>query len=387
MDDMGNPDPGHYNAFQKSRLGWLDYGVSPSIVTVTASGTYTLGAYETGDTAPKALKILKSTDAVTGKKTWYFAEYRQAIGIDSFLSQRNTAERQDVTNGIIVHTGTDLNENSSYILHMKPDSFFFQRYGYLDWFDPGLAVGDTFSDAGSGVTLSPVSAGGGTVSVNVNFGMQSCVRANPAVALSPSQSPAVTAGQAFTFTVTVTNNDGPACANENFNLAGVVPAGWISSLASPSLTLASGASATTTFTVTSPTTAAAGSYPVAVIANEQGNSAYSGSGGATYVVAAGNHPPTAVSDSGTTIQGTSVFINVIANDADPDSDPLTVVATQKPSNGSVAIGSAGILTYTPKGSFAGTDTFGYTISDGRGGTASTTVTVTVNKSTGGARRK
>src|SRR5205085_3337607 len=74
IDAMGSAYPGHYNAFQKEQLGWLNYGSSPSITTVTTSGTYILEAYESVNSGPKALKILKSTDSTTGAKTWYYLE-------------------------------------------------------------------------------------------------------------------------------------------------------------------------------------------------------------------------------------------------------------------------------------------------------------------------
>ena len=47
LDIMGGSDSGHFNAPQKERLGWLNYGASPPVTTVTSSGTYTLAPYET----------------------------------------------------------------------------------------------------------------------------------------------------------------------------------------------------------------------------------------------------------------------------------------------------------------------------------------------------
>src|SRR5947208_8036767 len=60
LDTMGTPQgasPDH-NAYQKERLGWLNYGASPSIQTVTTSGTYTINVYESDVPGPKALKLL-----------------------------------------------------------------------------------------------------------------------------------------------------------------------------------------------------------------------------------------------------------------------------------------------------------------------------------------
>src|SRR5262249_54146674 len=79
VDLMGGAS-NHFNAFQKERLGWLNYGTSPPITTVVASGSYPLDLYETASSGPKALKVLKAVDATTGAKTFYYVEYRQAIG-------------------------------------------------------------------------------------------------------------------------------------------------------------------------------------------------------------------------------------------------------------------------------------------------------------------
>ncbi len=92
-----------------------------------------------------------------------------------------------------------------------------------------------------------------------------------------------------------------------------------------------------------------------------------------------NRPPVANDDTVTAVRNKAVRITVLANDSDPDGDPLTVTATTSPARGSVVINADGTITYTPSNGFFGTDTFTYTISDGRGGTTTATVTVTVKK--------
>ena len=88
-----------------------------------------------------------------------------------------------------------------------------------------------------------------------------------------------------------------------------------------------------------------------------------------------NCPPVAVDDAATTVNGFPVTINVLANDSDPDGDPLTVTGVTDPPNGTAVNNNDGTVTYTPDCGFFGIDTFDYTISDGQGGTDTGTVTV------------
>jgi large repetitive protein len=89
-----------------------------------------------------------------------------------------------------------------------------------------------------------------------------------------------------------------------------------------------------------------------------------------------NPGPVAANDAASTNEDTAVTISVLANDSDPDGDPLTVTTASAP-NGTVVINAGGTITYTPRANFSGTDTITYTISDGQGGTSTATVTVTV----------
>src|SRR5207253_4043982 len=99
FDKMGGTTySGHFNSFQKERLGWLNSGTSPPIMTVPTSGTYVLETYETAGSGPKALKILKSTDPTTGYRTWYYVEARKAIGFDEFLA----TVTNNATNGVLI---------------------------------------------------------------------------------------------------------------------------------------------------------------------------------------------------------------------------------------------------------------------------------------------
>jgi len=103
----------------------------------------------------------------------------------------------------------------------------------------------------------------------------------------------------------------------------------------------------------------------------------------TMNVQAVNDNPVAVNDIFDTVKSNQVdaFLNVLANDTlGPDSAETLVVtsvsATSQGGTVKVATGGNGVL-YTPKANFVGADTFTYTISDGKGGTATGNVTVNV----------
>lgn len=98
----------------------------------------------------------------------------------------------------------------------------------------------------------------------------------------------------------------------------------------------------------------------------------------TVTVMQPNSPPVAVNDAAQTTRNTSVLIPVLANDHDPDGDALTITMATKPANGSVQIQSGKIL-FTPTQRFTGITSFSYSIADGKGGSASAQVTVTVRK--------
>ena len=106
---------------------------------------------------------------------------------------------------------------------------------------------------------------------------------------------------------------------------------------------------------------------------------------ATVTVTVGDVTPLAVDDRATTDIDTPVAVDVLANDSDPNGDPLTIVSTTAPANGGVVVEDAGtpadpsddFVTYTPNPGFEGVDTFTYTIQDPDGNQDTATVTVIV----------
>ena len=76
-----------------------------------------------------------------------------------------------------------------------------------------------------------------------------------------------------------------------------------------------------------------------------------------------NGTPTATADAATTPEDTSLTIDVLGNDTDPEGDQIYVTSVTQPTNGTVTRNADGTLTYTPKADWSGTETFTYTARD------------------------
>ena len=100
-----------------------------------------------------------------------------------------------------------------------------------------------------------------------------------------------------------------------------------------------------------------------------------------------NNPPMAENDTSETDEDTPITTgDVLANDTDPDEDSLTVDSIDTTGTlGVVTDNGDGTFTYDPNGQFEdlsdgekATDSFKYTVTDGKGGMANGTVSITIN---------
>ena len=176
---------------------------------------------------------------------------------------------------MIIHTGSEATGNSSYEIDLDPQT---------TTFDSMLDVGQTFTDPALNLSITTLSADAAGATVSVSLGPLPCTHTSPIVSVSPSQS--AVAGGALTYNVSVTNTDGSACTASAVNIAAALPSGWSVPIASAVLTIAPGASASTTLQVTSPVTVLAGSYPVSATATSTADSTKSATASSAYVVAA-----------------------------------------------------------------------------------------------------
>ena len=270
MDTMGSAvPPKHFNAPQKERLGWLNYGISPPITTVQSDGVYTIDPIETMGTGPKALRVK------TPAGDWYYVEYRQAFGFDASTVANNT----NVRTGVLVHLWLQQSPNSIYLLDMTA--------GTTSWNDPALAVNGVFTDSAAGISISPVWAeetAGVNITVGGGGGGPTCVEANPGVAISPPSQQGAP-GEALTYSVSITNKDS-ACPTATFGASAALPSGWTATFTPSTLNLGPGATGTTSMKVTSSAAAPSGNNTISAVATNTGDTAFKGSGAATYQVQA-----------------------------------------------------------------------------------------------------
>lgn len=265
----------HFNAFQKERLGWLNAGVSPPLTTVpVVAGTrqYTIAPLEDARSATsRALKIPRGSSCAASNE-WLYVEQRQARGSDAFL-----AGNANVLGGVLVRKVTEGDADSSYLLDMTPAT--------TAWADAALVAGQSFTDPLSGLTITPVSVGGSSSTINVTFPAASCSHVAPALGFAPTGTVYVAPGATASFTVNVQNKDGCPCAASTFDVGAVVPAGW-SATTARTASIAPGSSGSVTVMVTAPANAAAAFYPITLTATNTAATSSSGSAATTIAVSA-----------------------------------------------------------------------------------------------------
>src|SRR5205085_341769 len=91
-----------------------------------------------------------------------------------------------------------------------------------------------------------------------------------------------------------------------------------------------------------------------------------------------NVAPVANADAATTNAGSAVTIAVLANDTDANGDTLTITGVANALGGTAMINGGTTITFQPAAGFSGAGSFIYSISDGKGATASAGVSVTVS---------
>lgn len=267
LDVMGN-SYGHFNVFNKERLGWLRPELG-EIVTADSEGSYIIDPYESifSGTA-KGLKVRRGTDAVTGQALWYYLEYRQALGFDSFLAGKS------VTNGVLFHLNLAGNDNS-HLMDMTPNS------NIYDLDDAALVAGSSYSDSDAGVTITTEWADETGASVYISFSDLACNPSNPMITVIANET-TVIAGSSTSYSATVINNDSKGCAASDFDVSANVPVGWMATNAT--LNLEPGANGLVTINIASESTESDGVYDIAFSAENSSDGNYKNSYVVSYVI-------------------------------------------------------------------------------------------------------
>ena len=89
-----------------------------------------------------------------------------------------------------------------------------------------------------------------------------------------------------------------------------------------------------------------------------------------------NQVPVANNDTASLAEDGTATLSVLANDSDGDGDTLSLTSTTPPSHGTVTQSGSNLI-YQPSANYNGDDAFGYTLSDGFGGTAAAQVYLTI----------
>lgn len=96
--------------------------------------------------------------------------------------------------------------------------------------------------------------------------------------------------------------------------------------------------------------------------------------------AAPNQPPAAGDDEALTARNRAVTIDVLANDSDPNNDPISLVSVSDPAHGTAVIDS-GKVVYTPDLDFLGSDSFTYVVQDNEQAQTTGTVSIIIGEPT------
>jgi hypothetical protein len=231
------------------------------------------------------------------------------------------------------------------------------------------SAGQTFLINVTGVNDAPSFVKGPDVTVASNAGPQTF----PNWATSISAGPANESGQTVSFNV----------SNDNNAVFTAQPA--VSSTGTLTFTTASAAPTTTVH--------------LSVAAQDNGGTANGGvdtSAAQTFNinVTHANQPPVANADSYDAVGNTELVVgtsstqpaslvvavgSVLANDTDPDGDPLTATLGTSTAGAVVTVNSDGTFRYLPPAGFTGNDTFTYVANDGQGHNSNGTVTIHVIK--------
>ena len=190
---------------------------------------------------------------------------------------------------------------------------------------------------------------------------------DPPVVANPIANQSTTSGTALSFTIpsnAFTDVDNTSLIYSATLDSGTALPSWLSFNA-----------ATRTFTGT-PTSTSGSPFNIRVTASD--GSASVSDVFSLVLTSGANAAPVAANGSATTTEDTAVSGDLpAATDANGDAITYARVWGSGPSNGTVTIATNGTYTYAPNANFNGSDVFGFSVTDGKGGTNRYTQSITV----------
>ena len=266
-DTMGSWNLYQFNGPHKVAAGFVP---SLGIQEVTGNGTYTLSPLEANVAGIQALRILKADT-----NEYYYISYKQPLGFDAALPA-------GIVRGGSLHIADANGTTNTKLLDTTPGDGFGNA---------ALSDGAIFSDTINGITVTQVAHDANGAVLTVQFTGPTCTQLAPTVTVSPlSQSGS--AGKSLNYTVSIKNNDSSVCTSSNFSLGCALPSGWSASFTPNTFSLTPGGSGSATWTVSSATTAADGSYAITAQGYDAADASHTGSSNATWVVFSDPTPPT-----------------------------------------------------------------------------------------------
>lgn len=276
-------------------------------------------------------------------------------------------------NGVRLREGASNNAASSFLLDPTPNS------SSYDWDDISLAPGQSFEQQGVRIDVVASDSSSVTLDVVMQNSTAQCIRGTSSLTVQAAVSQ-LQQGQQGSVDLLLTNNDSSACPETTYSLTTQADAGLYANLANNSVTLAPQSNLHLTLSLEA--LQASGSNTWKVISSNQTSSQQAVSSGSVLLTAAtSNNAPLAVNDDFNDISASTV-LNVLANDSDLDGDSLFISGTTQGLNGKVTVNANNTLTYVPSKRFKGSDSFSYTVSDGKL-TAVATVTISPSTTSGG----
>jgi len=350
-----------------------DGGTANGGVDTSASQTFTITVNAVND-APSFTgggNVTVLEDSVPYSQPWATAI---SAGPPDESSQTVTFTTSNSNNALFsAQPSVDASGNLTFTV--APDAFGTATVTVTAHDDGGTANGgvdtsaaQTFTITITAVNDAPSFTKGPDVSVSSDAGPQSFVN----WATSISAGPANESAQTVSFLVSNDNN------------AAFTAQPSVTSSGTLNFTTATGAPTTTVH--------------VSVAAHDNGGTANGGvdtSAAQTFDIniTHANQPPVAGNDSFDAVGNTELAVgtagaqsatlaasgSLLANDSDPDGDPIVAALGSASAGANVTVNANGTFTYLPPAGFTGDDTFTYTLSDDHAHTVMATVTIHVTK--------